>query len=87
MTIRDDEHDPVLDALAALPAHDVTTQRAAELQQRCHSALSRGARPTPRVPSSPTRSWRQVLEPATVAVISAMYLFEVARRAFRLEGF
>ncbi len=87
MTTPFDDDDPVLNALRVLPAHDVPAGRADEVRRRCEAALGRRARREQSVGAAGARAWRQVLEPATVAGICALYLFEVVRRAFQLQGF
>lgn len=87
MTAPFHEDDPVLDALKALPVHDVSAGRAAEIRRRCEARLARRTgRAAPTHPAR-MRPWQQVLEPAMVAGISALYLYEVVRRAFMLQGF
>lgn len=74
--------------LAGLPAYEPDRQCSDRIRSRCHGALL-AKRKRAEVAPIPVeaRSWWQVLESAVVAVVCAVYLSEVVRRAMGLYGF
>lgn len=75
--------DSVMDALRALPTRDVPAVRANEIRGRCAATLVRRSRRKRSLNDTWAR-WHARIEPATVAAMSALFLFEVVRRALLL---
>ena len=74
--------------LAGLPAYEPERQCSDRIRGRCHVVLlaKRKRAEVAPIPAE-ARSWRHVLEFAVVAVVCAVYLSEVVRRAMALYGF
>jgi hypothetical protein len=87
MTTDDIREDPVMEAFARLPVIEPDPRRAERVRARCHGAMGQRqwAEKLPARATSPF-SWRR-LEPALLAGVCAVYLFEVLRRALLLYGF
>jgi hypothetical protein len=87
MSIESPGVDPLLDAIAGLPACEPDRRRADRSRARCHRAIDRNrwAKPSSAHAARPLSA--RVLEPALVATVSAVYLFQVVWRALQLCGF
>ena len=74
--------------LAGLPAYEPERQCSDRIRGRCHAVLlaKRKRAEAGSIPEE-ARSWRHVFEFAAVAVVCAVYLSEVVRRAMALYGF
>jgi hypothetical protein len=83
----DFRHDQESRMLAGLAAHEPERQCSDRIRGRCHVVLL-AERRRAEVASIPAqvRSWRHVFESAVVAVVCAVYLSEVVRRAMALYG-
>jgi hypothetical protein len=71
--------------LSTLPTLDVDPARARRIRQRCHRALGRPEHLRQAGPIRRTVGSR-IVEPALVASLGAVYLFEVLRRALMMYG-
>jgi hypothetical protein len=73
--------------LAGLPAIEPGRQCSDRIRGRCHDLLlaKRKRAEVAPIPDE-ARSWRHVFESAIVAVVCAVYLSEVVRRAMALYG-
>ena len=87
MTSDERSHDTVLAAVARLGTWDIDRARAERLRGRCHRALrSYEPRASSHAPVD-RRLWRQVALPIFAGAWSAIYLFEIIRRAAAIYGF
>ena len=74
--------------LAGLPAYEPERQCSERIRGRCHVVLLAKRKRAEVAPiSAEARAWRYVFESAVVAVVCAVYLSEVLRRAMALYGF
>jgi len=88
MTVRDDERDPAIRALAMLTTHEPDAVRATRVVRRGRTMLAECARRRPPAARlTPRGGWHLALEPLLVVGASAMFLFEVLSRATHLYRF
>jgi hypothetical protein len=76
--------DPVMGALAELPICEPDQRRAERMRARCHAAIERQLATDLLLERAAISFSRWILEPALVAILSAVFLIEVARRALQL---
>jgi len=81
----DDASDPLLRAMAHLPALTSDATRDARVRARCHAALA--ARRPQRVAVDKRRRRVRGLGPACVGLLCALYLVSVIGEALRLGSF
>lgn len=86
MTTDDLRAEELAGNLERLTSHDVDRARADCIRERCHATLDRRRRRAPQT-LSVGLVLRRAVEPALVALLSAVYLTEVVRRALALYGF
>ncbi len=81
-------HDPLLERLAALPAHDLASETAVEhMQARARRAFEREARLAERPAlRRATHLYGRVLEPSVVALAAVVYLVWAFARVLELVG-
>lgn len=76
------EHDPLLQAVAALPTHDVDTVYSDRIRTTCRELLQKN-RTLPLSPSTLRRiRWASIGEAAIATVLAAGYLLGVFERAW-----
>jgi hypothetical protein len=79
MTLDDGPDDRTLDAIASLPAYDVSGRHARRLRRRCHARLQTQAR-TPASAMEDASMFRRVVGPALGGAWCLAYLVELLRR-------
>ncbi len=75
--------DPVMQALAGLAVQSPLGERVARTRARCHDQLGRLEAQRDAAPV-PEPFVRRALEPALVAAVAIVFLFDVLRRALML---
>ena len=79
MTVDEGPDDRTLDAIASLPAYDVSERHARRLRRRCHAVLQTQAR-TPAPAMEDVSMFRRVVGPALGGAWCLAYLVEMVRR-------
>lgn len=82
----DEQRDPVLDALGALPQRDVDPWRKERIRAKARATLRREAKPAARWLFRMERLYARTLEPAVVFGVGGMYLVWAVRSVVDLLG-
>ncbi len=87
MSIESRGTDPVMETITLLRVHQPDSKRAERTRIRCHRAIGRNRRVARGVAFATWRIWARALEPALVGCASAVFIFDVVRRALLLSRF
>lgn len=87
MSIENREDDLLMFAISRLGAQEPDRRRAERTRARCHRAIARNLRLKRGAGFAARRVWTRALGPALVGSASAVFMFDVVRRALQLWGF